>query len=78
MQQQTFENDCATQQTLVHDINASLSALHGAMEVITDEWRSNPELVDRILPLTLEKLSQLHFQLAQFRSFQHKIPSSKK
>lgn len=65
-------------QKLIHDINSSLSALQGAMEVIQDEWRSNPELVDRILPLTLEKINQLHLQLINFRTIQHKFPSSKK
>lgn len=52
---------------VIHDINSSISALVGAMEVIKDEWRSNPELVDKILPLTMEKLNQLHHQLENFR-----------
>ena len=51
---------------LVHDINSSLSALQGAMEVISDEWRSNPELVEKILPLTVDKINQLHLQLKSF------------
>lgn len=55
-------------QTLVHDINSSLSALQGAVEVMKDEWRTNPELVEQILPLTLEKINQLHQQLASFHS----------
>lgn len=54
-------------QVLVHDINSSLSALQGAIEVIQDEWRTNPELVDRILPLTLDKINQLQTQLNLFR-----------
>ena len=53
---------------IVHDVNASISALHGAIELIKDEWRSNPELVDKILPLTIEKLHQLQFQLEKFKS----------
>ena len=53
-------------QVLVHDIKSSLSALQGAMEVIKDEWRTNPELVERILPLTLEKITQLELQLKSF------------
>lgn len=64
-------------QALVHDINSSISALQGAMEVIQEEWRSNPELVEKILPLTLEKITQLQFQLTNFHT-QHNFPSSKK
>lgn len=55
-------------QVLVHDINSSISALTGAIEVIKDEWRSNPELVEKILPLTLDKINQLHEQLARFKN----------
>lgn len=51
---------------LVHDINSSLSALQGAMEVVNDEWRSNPELVEKVLPLTIEKIYQLQLQLKSF------------
>ena len=54
-------------QALVHDINSSLSALQGALEVIKDEWRLNPDLVDKILPLTLEKINELQFQLKSYR-----------
>lgn len=61
------EKDHATQ-VLVHDINSSLSALQGAVEVMKDEWRSNPELVEKILPLTLEKINQLHLQLINYRN----------
>jgi hypothetical protein len=52
---------------VIHDINSSLSALVGAMEVIKDEWRSNPELVEKILPLTIDKLNELHLQLQYYR-----------
>ncbi len=38
----------------IHDINSSISALLGAVEVIKDEWLSNPELVEKILPLTMD------------------------
>lgn len=65
-------------QVLVHDINSSISALQGAVEVIKDEWRSNPELVEKILPLTLDKINQLHQQLASFHASEQKVPSSKK
>jgi hypothetical protein len=68
-----YEKDLGAQ-VLVHDINSSLSALQGALEVIKDEWRSNPELVEKILPLTLEKINQLHLQLTNYQNFQHKFP----
>lgn len=53
---------------VIHDINSSISALMGAVEVIKDEWRSNPELVDKILPLTVEKIIELQEQLQNFRN----------
>lgn len=52
---------------VIHDINSSISALMGAVEVIKDEWKTNPELVEKILPLTMEKINQLHTQLQSFR-----------
>ena len=57
-----------TAQALIHDINSSLSALQSAVEVIKDEWKSNPELVDRIIPLTLDKINELHLQLMNYHS----------
>ena len=53
---------------LLHDINSSLSALQSAIDVIKDEWRSNPELVDKILPLTVDKIHELHLQLQNYRN----------
>jgi hypothetical protein len=52
--------------SIVHDINSSLSALAGAFDVIKDEWRTNPELVEKILPLTLDKINQLQLQLSKY------------
>jgi len=39
------------------------------MEVVKDEWKSNPELVARILPLALDKINQLHSQLHHYRHY---------
>lgn len=61
---------------LVHDINSSISALVGAVEVIKEEWKTNPELVERILPLTLDKITQLQTKLHLFQDAQHKLPAS--
>ncbi len=52
---------------LTHDINATLSSLLSAMELMSDEWKSNPELVDKILPLTEQKLALLKEQLMLYR-----------
>lgn len=57
---------------LTHDINATLSALLSALELINGEWKSNPELVDRIVPLTINKVELLSLQIAEYR----KIPKS--
>ncbi len=54
--------------SLVHDINSTLSSLLSALEVVNDEWKSNPELVDKILPLTVQKLDLLQEQLRLFRT----------
>jgi len=53
---------------VIHDINSSLQALMGAVEVMKDEWQSNPQLVDKILPLTVDKLHELHSQLENYRN----------
>lgn len=63
------ENKTNSNTQLVHDINSSLQALQGALEVIKDEWKTNPELVERILPLTVDKINQLQLQLQGFRKF---------
>ena len=57
-----------THQKVVHDINAAISALVSAMELTKDEWQTNPELVDRILPLSLEKIIELQTHLARYKS----------
>jgi len=61
------ENKTNSSTQVIHDINSSLQALQGALEVIKDEWKTNPELVDRILPLTVDKINQLQLQLQGFR-----------
>lgn len=54
--------------SLTHDINSTLSALLSALEVINDEWKTNPELVDKILPLTTQKLALLQEQMRLYRN----------
>jgi hypothetical protein len=52
----------------IHDINAAISALSNAIELTKDEWRTNPELVDRILPLTVDKIHELKDHLAKYKN----------
>lgn len=54
-------------ETLIHDINSSISAVLSSMELVNDEWRGNPELVDKILPLTKEKISELELLLKEYK-----------
>lgn len=42
-----------------HDIKSNLSALQNGLNLITEEWKTNPELVERILPLMVEKILEL-------------------
>jgi len=63
--------DSTTEGNLTHDINATLSALLSALELVNDEWKSNPELVDKILPLTTMKLDLLREQLLLYRNSQN-------
>lgn len=63
--------DSTIESNLTHDINATLSALLSALELVNDEWKSNPELVDKILPLTTMKLDLLREQLLLYRNSQN-------
>lgn len=65
-----MKQDSENETNLTHDINATLSALLSALELINGEWKSNPELVDRIVPLTINKVELLSLQIAEYR----KIP----
>lgn len=57
-----------SQGNITHDINSTLSALLSALELVNDEWKTNPELVDKILPLTAQKLDLLREQLILYRN----------
>lgn len=52
----------------VHDINSSISALVNSIDLTKEEWRNNPELVDRILPLTIDKILELQTHLAKYKN----------
>ena len=60
-----------SQGNITHDINSTLSALLSALELVNDEWKTNPELVDKILPLTAQKLDLLREQLVLYRNRKH-------
>ena len=53
---------------LTHDINSTLSSLLSALELVSEEWKKNPELVDKILPLTTQKFDLLKEQLILYRN----------
>lgn len=63
--------DNSTEANLTHDINATLSSLLSALELVNDEWKTNQELVDKILPLTTQKLDLLREQLLLYRNSQN-------
>ena len=44
---------------VIHDINAGLSAICQALELIKDNWKSNPDIVEKILPLVIQKSNAL-------------------
>lgn len=50
----------------IHDIKAAISALTNAMELISEEWEKNPELVERIIPLSIDKLKELQDELNKY------------
>lgn len=54
------------QKKLQHDINSSLSSLLSALQLIEEEWKTNQEIVEKILPLTSAKLSELQSSLKSF------------
>ena len=58
----------STREKTVHDINAAISALSNAIELTKEEWRNNPELVERILPLTVDKILELQAHLAKYKN----------
>ena len=50
----------------IHDINSSINALLSSLEVIKDEWSSNPELINQLMPLIMDKTIQLKAQLDHY------------
>jgi len=44
---------------VIHDINAGLSAISQALELIKDNWKTNPDIVEKILPLVIQKSQAL-------------------
>lgn len=60
--------DNSQTESLTHDINSTLSSLLSALEVVNDEWKTNPALVDKILPLTTSKLELLQEQMRLYRT----------
>ncbi len=51
----------------VHDINAAISALGNALEIIEDKIDSDPELVKKMIPLCREKSEELANDWKEFK-----------
>lgn len=47
------------QSKIVHDINSSISSVSQSIDLLIENWKDNPELVEKMLPLTKEKMAQL-------------------
>ncbi len=52
----------------IHNINSDISALLQAIELISDNWNDNPELMNKMVPLTLEKIVCLNKNWEKFKS----------
>ncbi len=42
-----------------HDLNAHLSTLYLALNMIKEDWHKNPESVSQVIDLSIEKLQTL-------------------
>jgi methyl-accepting chemotaxis protein len=47
------------QSKIIHDINSAISSITQAVDLISENWKDNPELVEKMLPLTQNKLTEL-------------------
>ncbi|WP_372656292.1 hypothetical protein [Halobacteriovorax sp.] len=56
------------QNKVIHDINSSISAISQSLSLINDNWKNNPEIVEKILPLVLEKAVSLEEQWNQAKN----------
>jgi len=52
-------SDTKDMKKLIHDMNSGLSSLSQAIELVGDNWKSNPELVERMLPLASDKMKEI-------------------
>jgi hypothetical protein len=50
----------------IHNINSSINALLSSLEVIKDEWKDNPDLINQLMPLIIDKSIQLKSELDQY------------
>lgn len=42
-----------------HDLNAHLSTLQLALDMIRDDWNKNPESVSKVIDLSIAKLTEM-------------------
>jgi nitrogen-specific signal transduction histidine kinase len=58
---------------LVHDINSSMAALLGAVELLNEHWKNDSELVQKIIPAAIDKLEILSDQITLFHDDSNKF-----
>lgn len=46
-----------------HDIVANISSLQSGIDILKSEWKTNPEMVEKIIPLMIQKLELLQLDL---------------
>jgi hypothetical protein len=49
-----------------HNMKSAISSLQNGLNLISDEWKKNPKLVEQILPLMLDKIKELELELKSF------------
>lgn len=52
-----------------HDIVAAIAALELSLEMCKDSWRDNPQLVEKIVPLSIAKMEELIILIRNYQSF---------
>lgn len=59
---------------LIHNLNSSIASLVQAVEVIEECWPDNPELLDRMIPMTKKRG---HDVIEFWESFKEEINNMK-
>lgn len=52
-----------------HDIMAAIAALELSLEMCKDSWKDNPQLVEKIIPLSIAKMEEFITLIRDYQSF---------